>query len=463
MAAEEDKKFDAVLGGFLVHDLRVRAGNLHCPEADVLAAYHERTLRPEEVNSWKEHIAGCARCQAVLAELEATDSMALRVSETEAAPATAAVRTPEESARPAMVREKPRVTSIPRRGRWPWLVPAGALAAGLLMWVGWHENRSQVDVKMAQREPPSPPLPEAARQEQTPASPSLDETLRSSKEQATMGGAASARTPSEAKRLKQFETKDSRGRVGPSVPQTDKETGARADAVFSSLADRAPDQPPRDGKARGAGVSSAAAEAPKPTANTEAQNQEAQQNLPAQQNQLQAEKAAGPTPFLQAQPARKAKAEARAAATPAPAPKPPAPDTPAWLDGAALRPAAAASPHLIFAPSGKTVWRAGPAGRIEFSGDGGASWSRQASTVVADLTAGSAPSDKVCWIVGRGGTILLTTDAGTHWAILRSPLDEDLGGVRSTDALHATIWNLSNTKAFVTADGGASWKPPASP
>jgi len=40
MAAEEDKKFDAVLGGFLVNNLRVRAGHPHCPESDVLAAYH---------------------------------------------------------------------------------------------------------------------------------------------------------------------------------------------------------------------------------------------------------------------------------------------------------------------------------------------------------------------------------------------------------------------------------------
>src|SRR5438034_5553905 len=80
MAAEEDRKFDAVLGGFLVGGLRVPAGNLHCPESDVLAAYHERSLLPEEMNPWKEHIVGCARCQAVLAELGATDSLPVRAS-----------------------------------------------------------------------------------------------------------------------------------------------------------------------------------------------------------------------------------------------------------------------------------------------------------------------------------------------------------------------------------------------
>ena len=81
MAAEEDKKFDAVLGGFLFNDLRARAENLHCPESDVLAVYHERSLPPEEMNSWKEHIVGCGRCQAVLAELEASDAIPLGASE----------------------------------------------------------------------------------------------------------------------------------------------------------------------------------------------------------------------------------------------------------------------------------------------------------------------------------------------------------------------------------------------
>ena len=40
-----------------------------------------------------------------------------------------------------------------------------------------------------------------------------------------------------------------------------------------------------------------------------------------------------------------------------------------------------------------------------------------------------------------------------------SPLSEDLGGVRATDALHATIWNLRGTKSFETSDGGLTWKP----
>src|SRR5215467_1996216 len=105
MAAEEDKKFDAVLGGFLVNDLRVRAGDLHCPDSDTLAAYHERSLLPEEMNSWKEHIVGCARCQAILAELEATDSIPLQASEKEEVlMAAAAARAASAASEPSAVR-----------------------------------------------------------------------------------------------------------------------------------------------------------------------------------------------------------------------------------------------------------------------------------------------------------------------------------------------------------------------
>src|SRR5438045_5486191 len=147
MAAEEDKRFDKVLGGFLVNDLRIRAGHLHCPESDVLAAYHERSLLPEEMNSWKEHMVGCARCQAVLAELEATDSISLeKASEKEvqlpaaAEPASAAREERDTTHRKRL--EQSQVTSIPHRVRWTWLAPAGAIAAGLLVWIAWHENNN---------------------------------------------------------------------------------------------------------------------------------------------------------------------------------------------------------------------------------------------------------------------------------------------------------------------------------
>jgi hypothetical protein len=46
-----------------------------CLDAETLAAYHERLLDPEEMAQRKTHIASCERCQEILAQLEATDTI----------------------------------------------------------------------------------------------------------------------------------------------------------------------------------------------------------------------------------------------------------------------------------------------------------------------------------------------------------------------------------------------------
>ena len=471
MAAEDDKKFDAVLGGFLVNDLRIRAGDLHCPESDTLAAYHERSLLPEEMNLWKEHVVGCARCQAILAELEATDSVALQVTGQEDGLTAAAVgaKTAHAQSSPrneprAALPQNSRVTPI-SRVRWPWLAPAGAIAAGLLVWVALHEKqlppKTPTEIKTAKLEAPATPPPPLTHDDRQ--SLAVDEIARASKDQGTASEAVLAKPAPEAKILKPFEKPGSRGRLSRSEPLANKETRARADSDLESLsaANRAQDQPAQDGKAPVPGALSQAVGVPTLAANAQPQN------LQAQQNQLNEREVSGPNPSRKSEKAKKSKAESppleyRAAAA-APVLAPPVPAPSAFNDVAALRMASEVSPYVISAPGKKTLWRVGHLGMIEFSSDGGASWARQISNVAAELTAGSAPSDKVCWIVGRAGTILLTKDAGSLWSVVHSPLDqEDVGGVRATDALHAVIWNLGNTKLFETSDGGLTWKPAAS-
>src|SRR5216684_6730624 len=56
-----------------------------CPDLETLAAYHERSLLPEELNSWKEHIVGCAHCQMILAQLQSTDQIPLEAADKEEA------------------------------------------------------------------------------------------------------------------------------------------------------------------------------------------------------------------------------------------------------------------------------------------------------------------------------------------------------------------------------------------
>jgi hypothetical protein len=182
------------------------------------------------------------------------------------------------------------------------------------------------------------------------------------------------------------------------------------------------------------------------------------------QNQMTLQKVPGPAPLGQATSTKKTKSDSGAmyrAAAPPPAPSAaaqPSAGAAGFASSTALEVADIANPHLISAPGTSFVWRAGRAGLIEFSSDAGATWSRQISGVLTDLTTGASPSANVCWIVGRVGTVLLTVDGGAHWTRLHAPLNDDLGGIRAVDALHATIWNARNMKFFETADGGVTWK-----
>jgi photosystem II stability/assembly factor-like uncharacterized protein len=122
---------------------------------------------------------------------------------------------------------------------------------------------------------------------------------------------------------------------------------------------------------------------------------------------------------------------------------------------------AAEDHRVIVAPGQKHVWRVGEGGFIARSTDGGKTWKKQNSGVTVDLTSGSATSEKVAWVAGRSGTLLLTTDGGKHWKQIPTPITGDLGGVHALDQAHATIWEASNRKSFLTSDGGETWTPAA--
>ena len=160
-----------------------------CPDPETLAAYHERSLLPEQLNSLKEHIVGCANCQTVLAHLETTDEIPMQaaqeaqvISQTAATPIASAsskfqAPSPEARAR------KPRRVLLLRGARWQWLAPAGAIAAGLLVWIALHENQplplpslSDRESKMAKNQEPPAPIPSGsirAPQSSAPAKPSV--------------------------------------------------------------------------------------------------------------------------------------------------------------------------------------------------------------------------------------------------------------------------------------------------
>src|SRR5271154_1857720 len=134
-----------------------------CPDAEILAAYHERLLASDEMNLWKEHIFSCTRCQEILSQLEATEDVVVGTHEEdfavaghlrELAPIARAL--PAKAAGPAASLVVPRRRSI----RY-WIAPAGAIAAGLLVWLGVHQQFRDVlkkpESQIAENRPAAPP------------------------------------------------------------------------------------------------------------------------------------------------------------------------------------------------------------------------------------------------------------------------------------------------------------------
>jgi hypothetical protein len=454
-----------------------------CPDLESLAAYHERSLLSEEMNSLKEHIVGCAHCQSILAQLEVTDAiplqaatqedlLALEESQSQLAaqgretlPSAAA----SQQAAAAPSRQAREIRHFPGP-RWKWLAPAGALAAGLLVWIAIHENQPSIlphanEVKVASNQSPVSPSPSTSTGviQGTPApqpKPSLSKQQSAADEIAT----SNAPAPSGAADLRERKFEYRAPRVSPSKTLADKEAGARKDAPRDTTADALTAATQSDLDAKNVPTTArqtveVQAEAQPLIVQQQSQNAA---NLQQQnQNVYESSNLHRPDSTGQATSTQRMKA-AKPGATPPPAPAPAAPTASGgvagFTSGASMEAALISNPRLIPVPGSKLIWRVGRSGLIEFSSDSGASWSRQMSGALTDLITGSAPSDQVCWIVGRAGTVLLTTDAGAHWKLLSAPMPDDLGGVQASDALHARVWNSLNTKSFETSDGGVTWK-----
>ena len=70
---DREQNFDKALARHLGSSSAAQGND--CLDAETLASYHERLLDPEEMAQHKAHIASCGRCQEILAQLEATDSI----------------------------------------------------------------------------------------------------------------------------------------------------------------------------------------------------------------------------------------------------------------------------------------------------------------------------------------------------------------------------------------------------
>lgn len=419
---ERDAKFEKALS---------RHFREQCPDAETLAAYHERALAPEEMIRWKKHMAGCGTCQEILRQLETTEQIPLEANR-EIPIAETATRS--------------RIREMPRRRVWRWAVPAGAIAAGLLVWVVVRDMRPPIAVQekpvqvAEQRSAESPKNAEKERAQAQPRDGSLNDRMGTRQ---SASGTLSEAPPRPRRSLNSAQPMV-QGRSVTKTPES-QATGKFEDKIQAREEAREP-------AALGGEVASlekAPALPPPPAANKAGP-------------EFGARAAAAP---VASAPAVSAEDEKKKAATVGLMARQDAAGklSSNYKQEAHLWDSDASGLHVIRSPGAKATWRVGEKGLILRSTGKSAEWKPQASGVNSELTGGFATSESVCWMVGREGTILRTTDGGEHWQKILSPIAGDLGGIRAEDAMHAVLWDAGHRLSYETSDGGITWKPAANP
>lgn len=418
---KDESKRDDAIAKLASEKLRARAASpgAACPEAEILAAYVERTLAPKERTRWEEHFAACARCQESIAQL-------VRLSEADE-PAGA------QALRPARARRFPAL-------RWAWAAPMllVLLVAGL-----WYTGEFKETIKPGSEtavQSPAPPVPAAEKQQ--PA------------EQATGEKAASPAQTQKARAETAMNVRRERAPQQASIPR----------APAANAPAREVPSPAKNAIAAGGEISrpreEMAGAASQPSPSPEARFQAAP---PAATDQL-AEQSQGAMMTLQkrAPQALGRQSEAGAAAQETAAKARPM----TALSENLVRGQAASGFHYASVAPGaegklarKSVagpWRVGPRGLIQKEDPNG-NWITQPSGVTTDLLAAAFPNSEAGWVVGKAGTILRTTDGGNTWQKVSSPTDEDVVSVAATSADSAKVSTRSG-QSYSTSDGGKTWK-----
>jgi hypothetical protein len=503
----------------LARHLRGGSPDAACPDAEMLAAYHERTFSQEEMEQWKQHIAGCARCQQTLALVESSE-VAMRKEEVVAAPEYRdAVVMPAQAATVSGAKEtvaggasqvvaiqdaRSEKNAAARRRILRWSAPAGAIAALLLLWLGVrHQQNTGTHLARTERQVAENrnPQGELAKDEQLTQNES-----KTADEKSAAAPAAKKFAPENYAALDLGKDTSPKSAL-PSMQRPEPSPGGPGRAGASGEISRAvagnkiardkfdkQSQPEREtanpsrpgmphqkseGLAFGQGTGVAPPSAsPPPQAAAEIADQSATGAGTTVEGGSASYGAARISTTL-AEPSKtrnKAKEEVPSSATQsvvvsaAPATDSTSAATQQTMSEArrdlplngrnytqltSLAPGVVSK--IIAAPKGKYGWRVGAAGLIEHSSDYGKTWKAQKSGVTADLISGSAPGEKICWVAGKAGTLLLTTDGGKHWKTVKAPVGSDLDRVQASDAQHARIWSMGNREVYETNNAGLSW------
>ena len=421
---ESSKERDEVFGWLLASSLKRRAANISassapaCTDAELLSAYADRALDPDETARWELHFADCVRCRAILAaymapakqpaaEREPVYSSSASVHANAPGANIAEVVVPASATLPPAADPRPNKSArLVSQFAWRWIAPVVMLAIGAAIGFALHPLSPQVTSRFPQRVEPD----DYAAQDDSQSADNLS------------------------------------GPFG-SPPATDTyETGTGSDADSSATAGNSDGE---SGWENNRFVQMASNEFMKAFRQTE---------------KLFDWPTAPPSTFARAVRARAANRSVRAASRPSPRRAPRAVEA---------SPLASALPVIFASPDAKALWRIGPAGRIAYSADRGAHWQIQASGVDADLFTGVATPDNAVWVLGRGGVILRTTD-GMQWRAVSNPSSFSSGlsssvasggragtppewiRIVAADKLHATV-TATDSRKFSTSNGGATW------
>jgi Photosynthesis system II assembly factor YCF48/Putative zinc-finger len=492
-AEDRDHLFERALAQHLRDE--AGGGESACLDAEMVAAYYEGALSEEEMSAAKNHLVSCPRCQEITAQLAATQTVnELRSNEDErsvagvvALPGNDEVRADAAPARWKATRSpketEAQVTHFPAKKKWllRWAAPAAAIAAGILLYVGARDFRSQTkrtgpateiaenreDNAGARDSYAVPAVPQNAPQG-TPKQKDDDLAARVSRQR-------TAGKPAPSVLLDELESLRSKAEP-PKDSKADKKSAPRASLATPAIGGNA-STAQSDGRI-------SAVEQSKNLAKTKSSDAADKSGVAGS---LQNEREREQRQSLQAQ--------ASGAATGAPAvpasspPPPPAPPPSASQQVTVTEAAPLVTTETVevtsapkkkeadlpvmsrnemsilgLAPSGRTarngnsIWRFGERGTIAHSSDGGKTWKPQVAVVAATLTSGSAPAKNICWIAGAAGTLLRTTDGGKHWQLVITPIAGDLGGVLASDGKRANIWDAAHRETFQTSNGGKTWE-----
>lgn len=462
---DRNQKFERALA----QHLRGGSAQANCPDAETLAAYHERNLSLEEMARWKEHISACEACQEAMALVETSEKQlaadwedrGVPVVETAAMPGVLAGSGRKRSVQAAAAAAKKAAgTPVAIVRRRPallrWAIPLGAVAAGVLVFIGIYEQRAPKVAQdsgtiVARQGAPVTPVPtlddEKSKIQLEPETKdqrlATAEISRQKTEQESP--AAQAAKPMVGAKESDEEGRASRGQFAagrlekkklsspapaPKIPvQTGTNTVIAENAPVIAAAPR-PAPPPAP-----AAVGGVAGGIPAQRARADAD----EKNIPSSVTQTVTVESEAVSQIDTTTSSMKMKQGINS------------------RDVNSLNTLARGS-EFILSPDHKVWWKLGPAGTVELTTDGGQKWKSLDTGAAGQLTAGSAPSSKVCWVAGKAGTLVLTTDRGRNWTRISTPITGDLGGVHAADAKHASIWDAAKQVSYETSDGGASWK-----